>query len=77
MPLDQLTPAQLRVLELLAQGFPDKAIGVRLSIGLPSVRSHIHRMTLRLALDPMLNVRVQLANWYWSECNKTTLERAA
>ena len=47
---DRLTPAQQRVLELMAEGLPDAAIARRASISVTTVRRHITAIMKRLGV---------------------------
>lgn len=46
-----LTPRQLEVLTLMAEGFTDEQIGEVLNLGETTVRTHIHHILQRLNLD--------------------------
>ncbi len=48
--LDQLSPRELEVLELMAEGRSNRAIGERLAVELKTVETHVSRLFTKLAL---------------------------
>jgi LuxR family maltose regulon positive regulatory protein len=60
-PLEGLTRRELEVLERLAAGDSNKAIGRRLELSPNTVKRHVARILDRLAVDS----RGEAANWYW------------
>jgi DNA-binding NarL/FixJ family response regulator len=54
-----LTPRQLQVVELLAQGLSNKRIAVELRISVHTVKSHVRAIMKRLGL----NTRLKVAAW--------------
>lgn len=50
-PGEQLTPRQLRVLELMERGLPNKAIGRELGIGEITVKAHVSAILRKLGVD--------------------------
>lgn len=59
-PFDMLTPAELRVIALVALGWEDKRIAAELGISVFTAKTHLTRVRERLELDN----RVQVAVWY-------------
>jgi DNA-binding NarL/FixJ family response regulator len=51
-PLDELTPRELEVLELMAEGRSNAAIGARLVITESAVEKHVRRIFAKLVLPP-------------------------
>ena len=49
--LDQLSPRELEVLALMAEGRSNRAIGERLSVELKTVETHVSRVFSKLRLD--------------------------
>jgi DNA-binding NarL/FixJ family response regulator len=49
--LPPLSPRELDVLGLLAQGRSDKAIARALKVAIPTVKSHVHRVLTKLGVD--------------------------
>lgn len=49
--LPPLSPRELDVLRLIAQGRSDKAIARTLEISIPTVKSHVHRVLSKLGVD--------------------------
>ena len=49
--LDQLSPRELEVLALMAEGRSNRAIGERLAVGLKTVECHVSRVFTKLGLD--------------------------
>jgi DNA-binding NarL/FixJ family response regulator len=58
-PLECLTPAEIRVLKLVAQGVINKDIGLHLNIGKRTVETHIYNILGKTRL----NNRTELAMW--------------
>jgi DNA-binding NarL/FixJ family response regulator len=50
--INELTPREREVLELVASGLSNNAIGEQLHIGGSAVEKHIRSMFLKLGLDP-------------------------
>jgi DNA-binding NarL/FixJ family response regulator len=50
-PLDQLSPRELEVLALMAEGRSNRAIGERLLVELKTVETHVGRVFAKLGLD--------------------------
>jgi len=50
-PLDALTPRELEVLQLLAQGLPNKAIAVRLEIAERTAKFHVNAILAKLGAE--------------------------
>jgi two-component system nitrate/nitrite response regulator NarL len=48
LPVEDLTPRELEVLQLLAEGLPNKAIGLRLSISEHTVKFHVNAILGKL-----------------------------
>jgi DNA-binding NarL/FixJ family response regulator len=70
-PLDRLTPSELRVLALLAEGYSNLGIAQRLHTKISTVEHHISTLTDKLGLAqtnhpdrPHLNIRVLAALTY-------------
>lgn len=61
-PTEPLTPKQLRVARLVAEGLTDKLIAAELSISEHTVAYHVSQIVKRWELDVSLNVRVQITN---------------
>lgn len=61
-----LTPRQLAVAALVAQGRSDKAIAMTLGISERRVRVHVAAIAYLCQFDPERNTRIQLALWYRS-----------
>jgi two-component system response regulator DesR len=53
-PPPRLTPRQLDVLRLLAEGIPARAIATKLSLTEPTVRNHIRAILLELGAHSQL-----------------------
>lgn len=49
--LDQLSPRELEVLALMAEGRSNRAIGEQLAVGLKTVETHVSRVFTKLALN--------------------------
>ena len=49
-PLRQLTPRELEVLTLLAEGLPNKALAKRLNVGEKTVKTHVSSLLAKLGL---------------------------
>jgi len=49
--LDQLSPRELEVLTLMAEGRSNRAIGERLAVELKTVETHVSRLFTKLALN--------------------------
>ena len=49
-PLDRLSPRELEVLALMAEGRSNRAIGERLAVGLKTVECHVSRVFTKLGL---------------------------
>lgn len=62
--LTELTPRQVAVAALVANGIPTKRIAASLGISDRRVRVHITALVYALHLDPARNVRTQIALWY-------------
>lgn len=54
LTLEQLTPRELEVLALLAEGFDNRAIGERLRISSETARAHVVRLLAKLSLESRL-----------------------
>ncbi len=50
-PLDPLSPRELEVLALMAEGRSNRAIGERLSVELKTVETHVGRVFSKLGLN--------------------------
>src|SRR6476661_3858018 len=50
-PLDQLSPRELEVLALMAEGRSNRAIGEQLAVELKTVETHVSRVFTKLGLD--------------------------
>lgn len=55
-----ITPRELDVARLVNQGFSNREIAHRLGITEVTVKSHVHRLTCRLAVGS----RTEIATWY-------------
>ncbi len=53
-----LTPAEIKVLDLIAQGLSDREIGRRLFVSRPTVRSHVGRILEKLGVSSRLQAAV-------------------
>ncbi len=53
-----LSPKELRVLTLVAEGYSDKEIGVKLKISERTVQSHMTRIILKLDAKNRVNAAV-------------------
>lgn len=62
--LTELTPRQIVVAALVANGIPTKRIAAQLGISDRRVRMHITALVYNLHLDPELNAWQQIAEWY-------------
>lgn len=60
MTIDRLTPRQREVAELVAIGFPDKAIAGRLGCSVRTVENHVFSIGRALDCDHALSLRVQI-----------------
>jgi len=49
--LGQLSPRELEVLSLMAEGRSNRAIGQQLAVGLKTVETHVGRVFAKLGLD--------------------------
>ena len=49
--LDQLSPRELEVLALMAEGRSNRAIGEQLTVGLKTVETHVSRVFTKLGLN--------------------------
>jgi DNA-binding NarL/FixJ family response regulator len=49
--LDQLSPRELEVLALMAEGRSNRAIGEQLAVGLKTVETHVSRVFTKLGLN--------------------------
>ena len=47
----QLTPAEIRVVQLVAEGLTDKAIAVRLGLEVSTIKTHVAAARRRLDVD--------------------------
>lgn len=47
---ERLTPREVEILDLLADGLTNKQIARRLSIELPTVKNHVHRIFMKLGV---------------------------
>ena len=61
--VDYLPPQQVRILHLVAAGFPEEEIALRLSVTIPSVKSHIRRMCERLRATNRANAVARAMVW--------------
>lgn len=59
----RLTPRQLEIVQLLAQGENNREIASILSIGVPTIKGHIHRACHKLNLDNRIQLVVVYAMW--------------
>ena len=59
-----LTPRQLRVAELVSQGFTDKQIARRLGCTVSTVKYHLAEVNKHVPQGEGQNARVRLALWY-------------
>jgi len=50
-PLDQLSPRELEVLALMAEGRSNRAIGEQLTVELKTVETHVGRVFTKLGLN--------------------------
>jgi DNA-binding NarL/FixJ family response regulator len=50
-PLDQLSPRELEVLTLMAEGRSNRAIGEQLTVELKTVETHVGRVFTKLGLN--------------------------
>ena len=50
-PLDQLSPRELEVLALMAEGRSNRAIGEQLTVELKTVETHVSRVFTKLGLN--------------------------
>lgn len=50
-PLDQLSPRELQVLALMAEGWSNRAIGELLTVELKTVETHVGRVFTKLGLN--------------------------
>ncbi|HEX3222473.1 MAG TPA: helix-turn-helix transcriptional regulator [Nocardioides sp.] len=50
-PLDQLSPRELEVLALMAEGRSNRAIGEQLAVELKTVETHVSRVFTKLGLN--------------------------
>jgi DNA-binding NarL/FixJ family response regulator len=48
VPAPSLSPRELEIVELIDRGLPNKAIARQLSIGLPTVKNHVHNILEKL-----------------------------
>lgn len=60
---DGLTPRQLEIAHLVAQGWIYKHIAQRLGISEKTVKHHIEDIAERLHFDRRLGNKVQIVNW--------------
>lgn len=65
--INRLTPRQLEIVELLAQGENYIQIASMLSIGVPTIRGHIQRSCHKLRLDNRIQLVVVYAMWKITE----------
>jgi DNA-binding NarL/FixJ family response regulator len=49
--LDRLSPRELQVLALMAEGWSNRAIGEQLTVELKTVETHVGRVFIKLGLD--------------------------
>jgi DNA-binding CsgD family transcriptional regulator len=49
-PLEQLSPRELEVLELMAEGWSNRAIGEQLTVEIKTVETHVSRVFTKLGL---------------------------
>ena len=63
----RLTPRQLEIVELLAQGKKETEIAPLLSIGVPTIRGHIQRSCFKLRLENRTQLIVVYAMWRATE----------
>ena len=61
--ISRLTPRQLEVLELLAQGYTTKDMGGLLSISGETVKRHIYRACDRLEVENRIQLVVLFTIW--------------
>jgi len=54
----KLSPKELKVLTLVAEGFSDKEIGVKLKISERTVQTHLTRIMLKLQAKNRVNAAV-------------------
>ena len=66
LPPKALTPAEVRVAHLVAEGFNSIEIGQKMNITHNSVKVYCSRIYVKLDLSGWGNQRVRLANWFRS-----------
>ncbi len=59
----ELSPKELEVLALVALGYSDKEIGVRLKIGYGTVRTYIERVILKMNARNRTNAAVMYTHY--------------
>jgi DNA-binding NarL/FixJ family response regulator len=79
VPLDQLSRRELEVLQLMAEGRSNSAIGDLLSVELKTVETHVGRVFSKLGLDEdrTENRRVVAALMYVGHGSAATLPQRA
>jgi DNA-binding NarL/FixJ family response regulator len=59
--IGRLTPRQMEIVGLLAQGENNRRIATLLSIGVPTIKGHVHRACHKLNLDNRIQLVVVYA----------------
>ncbi len=68
--ISRLTPRQMEIVQLLAQGENNREIASALSIGVPTIKGHINRACHKLDLDNRIQLVVVYSMWRAIENNK-------
>lgn len=78
IPLADLTPREVHILALIADGLTNRGIGRRLWLSTRTVESHTRSILMKLDLggDELLNARVLAARTFWESRNDAQIAPA-
>jgi DNA-binding NarL/FixJ family response regulator len=62
-PISKLTPRQVEIMTLLVQGKKYREIATLLSIGIDTVKDHVHEARYKLEVENRIQLIVMFARW--------------
>jgi DNA-binding CsgD family transcriptional regulator len=71
--IDNITPRQKEVLDLLIEGCKSREISERLGIELRTVKAHLARMYRMVDVDRKRSSQIQLIKKVWDETHETSI----
>lgn len=63
---EPLTPRQLEIVQLVADGVPAKQIAATVGINVANVYWHIRQIARVIDGDPSKDRRIVIARWWWT-----------